>query len=161
MRCCRHCWLVLLVTMHLVLCFLRLSMSVAILQVQFLDKVNAVVVASGAFGQTARITVEIPQLQFLDKVVQISCRGAEADSHGLAVQQTTVILLLQFLDKVIDGPVVRVVQLPGGGPDVQKTVVFHSCSSCHVVDMPVVVHDRSWWCRRCSSSASDSVRRAV
>ena len=37
------------------------------------------------------------------------CRGAEADSHGLAVQQTKVIPQLQFLDKVIDGPVVRVV----------------------------------------------------
>ena len=33
------CWLVLLVTIHLVLCFLRLSMSVAIPQVQFLAKV--------------------------------------------------------------------------------------------------------------------------
>ena len=52
-----------------------------------------VVVASGAFGQTARITVDIPQLQFLVKVVMISCR-AEADSHCLAVQQTFVIPLL-------------------------------------------------------------------
>ena len=31
-----------------------------------------VVVASGAFGQTAQKTVEIPQLPFFDKVVQIS-----------------------------------------------------------------------------------------
>ena len=30
---------------------------------------------------------------------------------------------------------------------------FHSCSSCLVVDMPVVAHDRSWRCRRCSSCA--------
>ena len=44
--------------------------------------VMPVVVASGAFGQTALKTVEISQLQFLDKVVQISCRCAEADSHG-------------------------------------------------------------------------------
>ena len=39
MRYCRHCLLVLLVMMHLVLCFFRLSMSVAIPQVQFLDQV--------------------------------------------------------------------------------------------------------------------------
>ena len=30
----------------------------------------------------------------------------EADSHGLAVQQTTVIPLLQYIDKVVDMPVV-------------------------------------------------------
>ena len=39
----------------------------------------------------------------------------------------------------------------GGGPDVQKTVVFHSCSSCLVVYMPVVVHDKFCWCRSCRS----------
>ena len=50
-----------------------------------------VVVSSGAFHQTAQKTVEIPQLPFFDKVVQISCRGAESDSHGVAVQQTMVI----------------------------------------------------------------------
>ena len=32
----------------------------------------------------------------------ISCRGGEADSHGLAVQQTTVLPLLQYIDKVTD-----------------------------------------------------------
>ena len=39
-------------------------------QLQLLDKVYmpVVVVASGAYGQTAQKTVEIPQLQFLDKV---------------------------------------------------------------------------------------------
>ena len=37
------------------------------------------------------------------------CRGAEVDSHGLAVQQTIEIPQLQLLDKVIDDPVVRVV----------------------------------------------------
>ena len=46
------------------------------------------------------------------------CRGAEADSHGLAIPQ------LQLLDKVIDGPVVRVVL------------------SFRVVHMPVVCNDR-------------------
>ena len=41
------------------------------------------VVLSGVFfHQIAQITVEFPQLPFLDKFVQISCRGAEADSHG-------------------------------------------------------------------------------
>ena len=38
-RCCRQCWLVLLVTIHHVLCFLRVSMFLAIPQVQFLYKV--------------------------------------------------------------------------------------------------------------------------
>ena len=34
----------------------------------------------------------------------LSCRGAEVDSHGLAVQQTMV--QVQFLEKVVDVPVV-------------------------------------------------------
>ena len=45
--------------------------------------------------------MEFPQLQSL-MVVDISCRGAEADSYGLAVQQTIVLPLLHFSDKVID-----------------------------------------------------------
>ena len=53
-------------------------------------------------------TVESPQLQSI-MVVDVSCRGAESDSHCLAVQQTIIIPVLQFLDKVIDGPVFRVV----------------------------------------------------
>ena len=32
----------------------------------------------------------------------ISCRGAEADSHGLAIQQTIVLPTLQYIDKVVD-----------------------------------------------------------
>ena len=32
----------------------------------------------------------------------VSCCGAEADFHGLAVQQTIVLPLLQYIDKVID-----------------------------------------------------------
>ena len=39
------------------------------------------------------------------------CRGAEGVSHGLAVQQTTEILLL-ILNTVIDVPVAQVVQVP-------------------------------------------------
>ena len=69
-------------------------------------------VSSGAFHQTAQKTVGIPQLPFFDKVVQISCRVAEADSHGLAVQQTMVIPQSQFLNEAIDVPVVQVVLLP-------------------------------------------------
>ena len=63
---------------------------------------------------------------------RFSCRGADADSHGLAVQQTIVIPQLQFMNKVIDGG---------------------SCWFSHVVHMPVVCNDR---CpvtfRSCSSS---------
>ena len=53
---------------------------------------------------------ENPQLQFIDGG-RISCRGAEANSHGLAVQQTIVVPRLQFLNEVIDVPVVLVVQV--------------------------------------------------
>ena len=41
---------------------------------------------------------------------RFSCHGAEAVSHGLAVQQTIEILLL-ILNTVIDVPVVQVVQV--------------------------------------------------
>ena len=110
-----------------------------------------VVIASGAFRQTTQKTVEIPLLPFFNEVVHISCRGAEADSGGPTVCRTTEVLLL--LGTVIDVPVVQVVRVPPCpcvaipqvqfldkvicpwwndrlyGPDVQKTVVFHSCSS--------------------------------
>ena len=55
-------------------------------------------------------TAEIPQLQFIVGR-RFSCPGTEADSHGLAVQQTMVIPRLQFLYEVIDVPVVLVVQV--------------------------------------------------
>ena len=71
-----------------------------------------VVIASGAFDQTAQKTVEIPQLPFVDEVVHISCRSAQADSHGLALQQTMVIPQFQFLNEVIDVPVVQVARVP-------------------------------------------------
>ena len=48
-------------------------------------------------------TAEILQLQFIDGR-RFSCRNAQADSHGLAVQQTMVSPLLQFLCEVIDDP---------------------------------------------------------
>ena len=86
-----------------------------------------VVFASGAFGQTARKTVEIPQVQFFDKVVQISCRCAEADAHGPTVCRTKEFPLL--LDKVIDGPVVQFVQLPRWWSRRAVNSVFHSCIS--------------------------------
>ena len=82
--------------------------------------------ASGVFHQTTQKTVEIPQLPFFDEVVHISYRGAEADSCGPVLPCPCVAFpQVQFLDKVI---------CPWWndrlyGPDVQKTVVFHSCSS--------------------------------
>ena len=49
--------------------------------------------------------------------------GAEADSHGLAVQQTIVILPLQFMNKVIDVQGMQVVQvLPVVACGVQRQV---------------------------------------
>ena len=100
---------------------------VAIPQVVLGQGDKPVVVSSGAFHQTAQKTVEIPQLPFFDKVVQISCRVAEADSHGLAVQQTVVIPQLQFLTEVIDVPVVQVVQLPRWGSQLQFSETLVTC----------------------------------
>ena len=79
--------LVLLVTMHIVLCFLRLSRllmkPVAIAPGAVLVQGDMpVVIASGAFDQTAQKTVEIPQLPFFRQARSEFCRGAEADSHG-------------------------------------------------------------------------------
>ena len=117
--------------------------------------------ASGAFHQTTQKIVEIPQLPFFDEVVHISFRGAEADSCGPTVCRTTEVPLL--LGTVIDVPVVQVVRVPPcpcvafplvqfldkvicpwwndrlHGPDVLRTVVFHSCRSSQVVVIPVVV----------------------
>ena len=44
-------------------------------------------------------------------VVDFSCRGAQADSHGSAVQQTMVFPQLQFLCEVIDVPGMQLVQV--------------------------------------------------
>ena len=57
---------------------------------------------------------------------RFSCRGAEADSHGLAVEQTMVIPRLQFLNEVIDVPGMQVVQVL---PLCATTGALHSCSS--------------------------------
>ena len=55
------------------------------------------------------------------------CRGAEADSHGIAVQQTMVIPQLQFLNEVIDVPVVQVVRLPGWWSQLQFSDTLVTC----------------------------------
>ena len=95
----------------------------------------------------------------------LSCRGAEVDSHGLAVQHTMVSPQLQFIIKVVifhfeaqgPVPVVQVEQVhfpvvtqgpipmvrPVGGP--QR---FRSCSTRRVVDVPVVQVELVSWCRR-------------
>ena len=88
-----------------------------------------IVIASGAFDQTAKKTVEIPQLPFFDKVVHISCRGAEADSCGPTVLSDHRVSLL--LDTVVDVAVVQVVQLP-------RWFAVHG----HAGDMPFVVNNR-------------------
>ena len=128
-----------------------------------------VVIASGVFHQTTQKTVEIPQLPFFDEVVHISCRGAEADSHGRAVQQTMVIPQLQFLNAVIDVPVDLVMQVHFL---VVTSLLCRSCSFPGVVtvavlghagNMPVVVSNR---CLRfdsaenCGGSAVAVLRRS-
>ena len=75
------CWLVLLVTIHLELCSSTL-MSVAIPQVQFLDRV---ICLFGVFGQTAQKTVDFLQLFFIAGRRHPG-HGAEADSYGCTVQ---------------------------------------------------------------------------
>ena len=65
---------------------------------------------TGALWFRLQKTAEFPQLQFM-MLVDFSCRGAEAVSHGLAVQRTIEILLL-VLNTAIDVPVAQVVQVP-------------------------------------------------
>ena len=71
---CRYlqcmCWLVLLVTLHLALCSSSLlSMSVAIPQVQFLDRLFCLSMKPWRFAQK---TADIPQLLFFDMLVLVS-----------------------------------------------------------------------------------------
>ena len=88
-----------------------------------------VVIASGAFDQTAQKTVEIPQLPFLDKLFQ--CSG------------------------VVQRPIPMVVFRPEmlvhhgrHGPQGIFAPFFH------VVHMPVVCNDRCLWClRQCRRSS--------
>ena len=64
------CWLVLLVTIHFALCFLPLSMSVAIPQVQFSVKVIwTLLLFRLVLLVRQRRKLEIPQLPFFDKLV--------------------------------------------------------------------------------------------
>ena len=65
------------------------------------------------------------------------CHYAEADPHGPCDQEIPLLL-----DIVIDFPVVQVVQFPGRWSRRAENCGFHSCSSCLVVYMPVLVHDK-------------------
>ena len=56
-------------------------------------------------------SLRIQRNAWFSVVVQISCRGAEADSHGPTVCRTKEFPLL--LDKVIVVPVVQVVRVVG------------------------------------------------
>ena len=64
----------------------------------------------------------------------ISCRGTEADSHGLAVQQTKVLLLLQYIDKVI----AVFCAGPAGRALLRETFEIPHCSSSYSCLDPVV-----------------------
>ena len=63
-----------------------------------------------AFCFRLQKTAGNPQLQFIDGR-RFSCRGAQAESHGPAVQQTMVFPQLHFLYEVIDVPGMQVVQV--------------------------------------------------
>ena len=76
-------------------------------QVQLLNKVVVPVVCTTNALIQVRSTVEVPQLQFPLQGRHHPRRCAETGSHGLTVQQTTEILLLQYIDKVFDDLVVH------------------------------------------------------
>ena len=98
------------------------------------------------------------------------CRGAEADFHGLAVQQTIVIPQLQLLDKVLDyvsllqfinkvvhTPVVPQKQIPMvllvrktiETPQLQYVFWWSMPLLCRSCSLLVVVRDRCPWFRLC------------
>ena len=106
------CWLVLLVTIHLELCSSTL-MSVAIPQVQFLDRV---ICLFGVFGQTAQKTVDFFAAVFhrWSSTFRSWCRGRFL---WLYCSVDKEIPQLQFLYEVIDAPVVQVVFLPAVAHD--------------------------------------------
>ena len=87
-------------------------------------------VLSDVFHQTAQITVEFPQLPFLDKFVQISCRGAEADSHSSDHRDSP----LAVLD--------RGDQRPCCAGRAASQVVVTVAVLGHAGDMPVVANNR-------------------
>ena len=76
----RYCVIAGFAGLRLVLCFLRLSMSVVVPQVRFLGRVLCPSLLRLVPVAGRRAAVWFPQVQFLDKVVQFSYRGAEADS---------------------------------------------------------------------------------
>ena len=82
--------------------------------------------------------------------------GAESDFHGLAVQQTMVFPRLQFLNAVIDVPVVQVVQVHFTVPAqrlfpvvqmVRRTIGVLQLPNT-VAYVPVVQVELDYWCRR-------------
>ena len=100
--------------------------------------------------------VEFPQLQSLI-VVDFSCRGAQADSHGPAVQQTMMFPLLQFSDKVIGVLGMQVVQVCNDRcpPQLQffyKFVDIPFVSHRHIIpwsccspDLEIPLLPYTWW----------------
>ena len=74
--------------------------------------------------------------------------GAEADFHGLAVQQTIVIPHLQFLNEVVDVPVMQVVQVSVVARCVQRQVPRYGCCSSTRSSTP---------CRRAEADLHGSV----
>ena len=88
-----------------------------------------VVIASGAFDQTAQKTVEIPQLPFFDKLFQSS------------------VVVQRPIPMVVFGPEM-LVHHGRYGPQGIFAPFFH------VVHMPVVCNDRCLWClRQCRRSS--------
>ena len=110
-----------------------------------------VVVPSGAFGQTAQKTVDYPQLPFFAGR-RFTCRGAEADSHGLACYSAVAVCFL-----VVDAPVVQVPVVVTTGSHGSDSAEFRGGSA-------IAVPSRLWTslCLRSdelSRDATDSVHR--
>ena len=101
--------------------------------------------------QTAPKPVEFPQVQFWDEVVFMPVVGQRLALMVQTVPKPVEFPQVQLLDKML---------CPWWndrlyGPDVQKTVVFHSCRSSQVVVIPVVSRCRFPW-SSCSEDHGDS-----
>ena len=99
-----------------------------------------VVATTGAFGFFVQKTVEVPQLQCL--------------SMSACAVHVPVIMQRRFWCSSWTRSSSCPLRADSWGPDVQKTALFHSCSSRQVVDVPVIKQRRLR-----SGSATDSVHR--
>ena len=138
-------WLVLLVTIHVVLCFRLLSIPVAIPQVQFLVKVICPLLSCLMLLVRQRRKLWLFRSCISSTVIDIPFRSAEADPHGPDYsadhRDSPVGVLLQM----VDVPVVRACRVSGAA--VEKAFVLPQLQL--VEKLPPVVQTAS----NCRNSA--------